>query len=206
LQHVQLIVDFDSETIKGFKKILLEGLAHGVFLYPDAFRKEIDGNHIAIHLFQKPPHMQKTTLKLLKYYISNSDAKSVISFSENDQALITIATQATYDLKLPFYPYDLENDSGADSQFVRPEVVPCSLILPYSINESQVLEIIERFEQQGPQIKQVIAMINENPSKIEFLQEIEFISISDWDSIKDRIKQFKNLTNEKMSELLANFG
>ena len=139
-------MDFDPVTINGFKKIISDGLACNVFLYPNSFKKEVDGNHIAIHLFQKPSHMQETTLKLLKHHISNSDAKSVIGFSENDQALIAIATQAAYDLNLPFYPYDLENDPGADSQFVRPEVVPCSIILPYSINENQVSEVIERFK------------------------------------------------------------
>ncbi len=196
---------FDDETIEGFKKIISDGLAHGVFLYPNGFKKEVDGNHIAIHLFQKPPHMQVTTLKLLKHYISNAGVKSVIGFSENDQALIAIVTQTAYDLNLPFYSYDLENDAGADSQFVRPEVVPCSLLIPYSINAKHVLEIIERFEQQKVPIKQVIAMINENSSKIELSNEIDFFSISDWNSIKKRIEQFKNLTNEKMTELLANF-
>jgi len=196
---------FDDETIEGFKKIISDGLAHGVFLYPNSFKKEVDGNHIATHLFQKPPHMQVTTLKLLKHYISNAGVKSVIGFSENDQALIAIATQAAYDLNLPFYSYDLENDPGADSQFVRPEVVPCSLLIPYSINAKHVLEIIERFEQQKVPIKQVTAMINENSSKIEFSNEIDFFSISDWNSIKKRIEQFKNLTDEKMTELLANF-
>lgn len=195
-------MSFDSETINGFKKIISDGLAHGVFLYPNSFKKEVDGNHIAIHLFQRPPHMQETTLKLLKYYISNSDAKSVIGFSENDQALIAIATQAAYDLNLPFYPYDLENDPGADSQFVRPEVVPCSLILPHSITENQVQEVINRFNQQKVPIKQVIVMVEEKPIKTKLSgKDFEYCVVSDWISIKERIKLFKNLTDKKMEQL-----
>jgi len=197
---------FDDETIQGFKKIISDGLAHGVFLYPNSFKKEIDGNHIAIHLFQKPPHMQVTTLKLLKHYISNAGVKSVIGFSENDQALIAIATQAAYDLNLPFYSYDLENDPGADSQFVRPEVVPCSLILPYSITESQVLEIVEKFQQQKIPIKQVIALVEEKPLQTKFSgKDFEYCIISDWNTIKNRIQQFQNLTQERMTHMMTLF-
>lgn len=195
-------MNFDSETINGFKKIISDGLAYGVFLYPNSFKKEVDGNHIATHLFQKPPHMQVTTLKLLKHYISNAGAKSVIGFSENDQALIAIVTQAAYDLNLPSYSYDLENDPGADSQFVRPEVVPCSIILPYSITKNQVQEVINRFNQQKVPIKQVIVMVEEKPIETKFSgKDFEYCVISDWASIKERIKLFKNLTDKKMEQL-----
>jgi len=200
-------VNFDSETIKGFEKIILDGLAFNIFHQKDAFRDQTDGKHISIELFRNPPNLIETTLKLLKFYIEKGNVKSVIGFTENDPSLTIIATQACHGLKnMPFFEYDLENDAGAFSQFIRPEVVPCSLLIPYTINEKHVFEIIQRFEQQKVPIKQVIAMINENPSKIEFSQKIEFISISNWNSIKDRIKQFRNLTNEKMNELLTNFG
>ena len=195
-------MNFDAETIDGFKKIITDGLAYGVFLYPNSFKQEVDGNHIAIHLFQKPPHMEETTLKLLKHHISNSEAKSVIGFSENDQALIAIATKAAYDLNLPFYPYDLENDLGADSQFVRPEVVPCSLILSYSITKNQVQEVINRFTQQKVPIKQVIVLVEEKPLEAKFSgKDFEYHVVSDWASIKERMKYFKNLTSGKRQEL-----
>jgi len=200
-------MDFDTETINGFKKIITDGLAFNTFHQEDAFRDQTDGKHISIELFRNPPNLLETTLKLLKFYIEKGNMKSVIGFTENDPSLTIITTQACQGLKnMPLFEYDLENDAGAFSQFIRPEVVPCSLLIPYAIDEKHVFEIIQRFEQQKVPIKQVIAMINENPSKIEFSQEIEFVSISDWDSIKNRIKQFKNLTNEKMNELLTNFG
>ncbi len=199
-------MDFDEETVNGFKQIITEGLACGAFLDPAAITVEVDGKHIANRLFQNPPHMIETTLKLLEFYISRANVKSVISFTENDQALTAIVTQTCYKMEIPFFVYDLENDQGADSQFVRPEVVPCSVIIPYSINENQVLEIIGRFEQQKVPITQVIAMVEENPMKSGFSGEIEYITLSDWTSIKNRIKLFKNLTNEKMEDLMSSFG
>jgi len=197
---------FTSESMSDFKKIITEGIAYGVFLYPDAFNKDVDGNHISTKLFQDPPHIHQTTLKFISSSIENAKTKSIIGFTENDPFLISIATQVSYSLKMPFYPYDLENDSSADSKFVRPEVVPCSLIIPYSINQNHVNEVIERFSQQKVPISQVISLIDENPTKTTFPhQDFEFVSICDWISLQDRIKQFKNLTNEKMQELLANF-
>lgn len=198
-------MEFDEETVNGFKQIITDGLAYGTFLDPAALSVEVDGKHIANRLFQNPPHMIETTLKLLEFYISRANVKSVISFTENDQALTSIVAQTCYKMEIPFFVYDLENDQGADSQFVRPEVVPCSVIIPYSINENQVLEIIGRFEQQKVSIKQVIAMVEENPMKSGFSGKIEYLALSDWNFIKNRVKSFKNLTDEKMKELLANF-
>lgn len=201
-------MQFDDETIVGFKKIINDGLAYGIFLDKDAIRSETDGKHISVRLFEDPPHMHETALKLLRFYITKSGVKSVIGFTENDQALITIANQACYGLEnMPFYPYDLENDAGADSQFVRPEVVPCSLIIPYSINDHQVLEIRDRFTQQGPQINQIISLIEEHPLKTDFSgMGINYVKMADWNSIKKKIRSFRNLTSEKMEELLQIFN
>jgi len=197
--------DFDQDTIAGFKKIINEGLSYSIFFDKDAIRNETDGKHISVRLFEDPPHMHETVLKLLRFYITKSGAKSVIGFTENDQALITIANQACYGLEnMPFYPYDLENDPGADSQFVRPEVVPCLLLIPYSSNDIQVKETIERFTQQGPQIKQIISMVEECELKTDFEKMgVEYQKIADWKSIKNRIKCFKNLTSERMDQMMT---
>ena len=48
-------MDFDEETIAGFKKIITDGLAYGIQLHDDAIHEENDGKHIAIKLFQEPP-------------------------------------------------------------------------------------------------------------------------------------------------------
>lgn len=196
-----------TQPTEDFKKIIIDGLAFNIFHNKNAFREEIDGSHISVNLFEHPPHLKEITLRLLRSYINQVNTKSIIGFTENDPSLTIFATQVSYIEKIPYYNYDLENDQGAYSQFIRPEIVPCSLIIPYSINENHVMEIIERFSQQKVPISQVIAMVDENPSKTTFSnKDFEFVSISDWSSLKKRISEFKNITDEKMAELLANFG
>lgn len=188
------------------KKIITDSLAFNIFHYQNAFREETDGKHISINLFENPPHLREITLRLLRTYINQANTKSVIGFTENDQSLIVFATQACYIENIPFYPYDLENDDSSFSKFIRPEIVPCSLIIPYSINENHVLEIVERFSQQKVPISQVITMVDENLSKTSFSnKEIELVSVCDWISLKNKISQYKNITKEKINELLANF-
>lgn len=189
------------------EEIIIDSLAFNIFDNPDAFRENTDGKHISLTLFEDPKHLKETTLKLLQFYLKQSNCKSVIGFTENDPSLIILATQASLNEKLSVYLYDLENDEGAFSQFIRPEIVPCSLIIPYSINESHVLEIIERFAQQKVPISQVISIIDENPSKTNFSdKDFEFVSICNWVSLKNRLSHYQNITKEKMDRLLANFG
>jgi len=195
-----------SQPTEDFKKIIIDSLAFNIFHNENAFREETDGKHISINLFEDPLHLREITLRLLRTYINHANSKSVIGFTENDQSLVTFATQVCYIENIPFYSYDLENDAGAFSQFIRPEIVPCSLIIPYSINENHVLEIVERFSQQKVPISQVISMVDENPSKTVFSnKDFDFVSICDWVSLRNRIREFKSITREKMDELLANF-
>ena len=196
-----------SQNTEDSKKIITNSLAFNIFHNKDAFREETDGKHISINLFQDPPHLREITLRLLRTYINHANTKSVIGFTENDQSLVTFATQASYLENIPFYNYDLENDAGAFSQFIRPEIVPCTLIIPYSINENHVLEIVEQFSQQKVPISQVISMLDENLSKTTFSnKDFDFVSLCDWVSLKNRINHFQNITNEKMDQILANFG
>ncbi len=196
-----------SQLVDSSKEIITDSLAFNVFQDNIAFRENTDGKHISLTLFEDPKHLKKTTLKLLQTYIKQSNCKSVIGFTENDPSLIVLATQASLNEKLPFYPYDLENDSSADSKFIEPEKVPCSLIIPYSINENHVLEVVERFSQQKVPISQVISLVDENLSKTTFSnQDFDFVSICDWVSLKNRISHYHNITNEKMDQILANFG
>ena len=189
------------------KKIITDSLAFNIFHNKDAFREETDGKHISINLFEDPPHLREITLRLLRTYINHANTKSVIGFTENDPSLTIFATQVSYLENIPFYNYDLENDAGAFSQFIRPEIVPCTLIIPYSINENHVLEIIERFSQQKVPISQVISIIDENLSKTTFSnKDFDFVSICDWISLKNRISRFQNIKQEKINELLASLG
>ena|SRR5437879_4501834 len=132
-------MEFDKEAIESFRTIINDELAYGMFLYDWAIRREI-GNHLAIQLFESPPHMIETLLKLLSHYVETAKTKSIIGFTEDDPALVTIATWVHMRTNLPFYPYNME-DAGAFSQFIRPEVCPCSLLIPYSANDIQVNEI-----------------------------------------------------------------
>ena len=189
------------------KKIITDSLAFNIFHNKDAFKEETDGKHISINLFEDPPHLREITLRLLRIYLNHANTKSVIGFTENDQSLVTFANQASYLETLPFYNYDLENDAGAFSQFIRPEIVPCSLIIPYSINENHVLEVIEQFSQQKVPISQVISMVDENLSKTTFSnKDFDFASICNWVSLKNRISHYQNITNEKMEQIMTNFN
>ncbi len=189
------------------KKIITDSLAFNIFHHNDAFREQTDGKHISLTLFDDPKHLKEVTLRLLRTYIKQSNCKSIIGFTENDPSLTIFATQASFNENLPYYNYDLEHDEGSFSQFIRPEIVPCSLIIPYSINENHVLEIIDLFSQQKVPISQVISLIDENLSKTTFSnRDFEFVSICDWDSLKNRISHYHNITNEKMDQMLANFG
>lgn len=196
-----------SQYTEDFKKIITDSLAFNIFHNKDSFREETNGKHISVSLFENPPHLREITLRLLRTYINHANAKSVIGFTENDQSLVTFATQVCYVGNIPFYNYNLENDVGAFSQFIRPEIVPCSLIIPYSINQNHVLEMVERFSQQKVPISQIISMVDENPSKTIFSNNnLGFISLCDWNSLKNRISEFKSITEEKMDKLLSNFG
>jgi len=195
------------QNTEDFKKIIIDSLAFNVFHDKDAFREETDGKHISINLFEDPPHLREITLRLLRIYLNHANTKSVIGFTDNDQSLVTFATQASYLETLPFYNYDLENDAGAFSQFIRPEIIPCSLIIPYSIKENHVLEIVDRFSQQKVPISQVISMIDENPLKTNFSdQDFEFVSICNWVSLKKRISNYQNITSERMDQIMTNFS
>ena len=195
------------EIIDSSKEIITDSLAFKVFSQNDAFREKTDGKHISLTLFEDPKHLKEITLKLLQTCIKQSNCKSVIGFTENDPSLTILATQASFNEKIPYYNYDLEHDAGAFSQFIRPEIVPCSLIIPYSINENHVLEIIEMFSQQKVSISQVISLVDENLSKTTFSdQNFKFISICDWNSLKNRISYYHNITNEKIEQLLAIFS
>ncbi|PJC49753.1 MAG: hypothetical protein CO032_08280 [Nitrosopumilales archaeon CG_4_9_14_0_2_um_filter_34_16] len=189
------------------KKIITDSLAFNIFHNKDAFREKTDGKHISITLFDDPKHLKEITLKLLQTYIKQSNTKSVIGLTETDPSLTIFATQASFIKEIPYYNYDLENDAGAFSQFIRPEIVPCTLIIPYSINEIHILEIVDRFSQQKVPISQVISMVDENPSKTTFSdKDFDFVSVCDWISLKNRITKFNNITSEKMNEILSNFG
>ena len=95
-------MNFDQETIAGFKGIINEGLAYGAFLYDFAIRQEIE-KHLSIQLFHSPEHMKQTTLKLLWSYIEKSGSKSLIGFTEDDPALTTVGTWVGYENKFPYY-------------------------------------------------------------------------------------------------------
>jgi hypothetical protein len=195
-----------NQPVTDFKKIITDSLAFNIFHVKDAFSENTDGKHISVSLFENPLHLKEITLRLLRIYLKQAKTKSVIGFTENDPSLTIFATQVSYIEKMPFYNYDLENYQSADNQFIEPENVPCSLIIPYSINESHVLEIIERFSQQKVPISQVISMVDENLSGTTISNnKIEFVSISNWVSLKDRISHFQNITNMKMDQMLSNF-
>lgn len=195
-------MDFDYETIAGFKKIITDEIAFGIFSYDWAVRHEIE-RHIATQLFQSPGHMKQTTLKLLCHHIEKSKAKSIIGFTEDDPGLTTLGVWVAIQNSLPFYSYNLE-DQGAFSQFIEPAKCPCSLIIPYSTNSMQVREIIELFTKQKVPIIQVLSLVEEHPIQDDFLAlGIEYTSITNWSSIRDRMKTFKNITGEKMTELLG---
>lgn len=196
-----------SQIINNSKEIITDSLAFNVFHNNNAFRENTDGKHIVLVLFEDPKHLKETTLKLLQTFLKQSKCKSVIGFTENDPSLSILATQASFNENLPYYNYDLEHDKVAFSQFIEPEKVPCSLIIPYSINENHVLEVIDRFLQQKVTITQVISIIDENLSKTTFSdQNFDFVSVCDWGSLKDRFSHYHNITNEKMDRLLTNFG
>ena len=198
----------NSKMIDHTKEIIIDSLAFNIFDNPDAFRENTDGKHISLALFEDPKHLKETALKLLQFHLGESNCKSVIGFTENDPSLIVLATQASLNENLPLYLYDLENDEGAFNQFIRrPKVIPCSLIIPYSINEKHVFDIIEMFSQQKIPISKVISIIDENTSKTNFSdKDFEFVSICDWNSLKNRMNHYQNITKEKMDQLLANFG
>jgi hypothetical protein len=195
-------MQFDKEVIESFKTIINDELAYGVFLYDWAIRKEIE-NHLAVQLFEYPLHMSETLLKLLLHYVERAKTKSIIGFTEDDPALVKVATEVAMRINLPFYSYYME-DSGALSQFVRPEVCPCSLIIPYSANDIQLNEIIKNFTDRMVPIKQIISLVEERPLKTNFLKlDVEYISISNWLSIQERIRKFSNVVPEKMALMLS---
>ena len=195
---------FDQETIDGFKKIINDGLAYGIFLHDWAIVKEVE-NHISGLLFQSPPHMLKTTLKLLSHYIEKAKTKSMIGFTEESAGAIPVSTAVSQRMQLPLYTYNME-DEGSFSQFIEPALLPCSLILPYSTNDIQVNEIIEKFSSQGPKIIQVISMVEEHPLTTNFSKKgIEYMSVSDWNSIQRKIQSFRNVTPQKMADLMSFF-
>jgi hypothetical protein len=195
---------FDCDAVKSFRQIINDETAYGVFLYDWAVRKEIE-NHLSVQLFESSPSARETLLKLLSHYIEMAGTKSIIGFTEDDPALSTIVTWISMRMNLPFYSYNME-DPGALSQFIRPEVCPCSLFVPYSANAIQVNEVIRIFIDKMIPIKQVISLVEEHPLKIDFQKlKIEYVSITNWNSIRERIKKFQNLTPEKISELLGVF-
>jgi len=198
-------MNFDQESIDGFKQIINDGLAYGVFLHDWAFQKEIE-NHISCLLFQDSPHMLETTLKLLSFYVKKAETKSVIGFTEGPVGSIPIAVAVGQRMNLPSYQYNME-DEGSFSQFVEPAHLSCSLILPYSANDIQVNEIITRFSNQGPQITQVISLVEEHPLETDFSKiNIEYYSLANWIDIGKRVQKFKNLTPKKMNELTSFFN
>ena len=197
-------MEFNQEAINSFKKIINDELAYDIFIHDWAIRKEIE-NHISIQLFESPYSMILTLLKLLKFYIQRSKVKSVIGFTEDDPALTSIGTWASHETKLPFYSYNME-DAGALSQFVRPEVCPCSLLIPYSTNEIQVNDIIKIFTEKMVPITQIISLVEEHPLKTDSLDiGIEYLSIANWTSIQERILGFKNVMPAKMAKMLTLF-
>src|SRR5437879_3307340 len=117
---------FDHEAIDSFRTIINDGLAYGVFLHDWAIRKEI-GNHLSIQLFESPPHMQETLVKLLSHYIETAKTKSIIGYTEDDPALVKVTTSIAMHLNLPFYSWNME-DPGALSQSFRRETYPCTLL------------------------------------------------------------------------------
>ena len=197
-------MNFDQETIDGFKQIINDGLAYGVFLFDFAFRQEIE-KHVSIQLFHSPEHMKQITLKLLWHYIEKSGSKSLIVYTEDDPALTTVGTWVAYENKFPFYSYNLQ-DKGAFSQFIEPAKCPCTILIPYSTNHIQVNEIVELFSKQKVPINQIISMVEEHHLQTDFSKNgIDYVSLSNWDSITKRIKAFKNLTPKKMEEMISIF-
>jgi hypothetical protein len=197
-------MEFNQEAINSFKKIINDELAYSIFIYDWAIRKEVE-NHISVQLFESPHSMTLTLLKLLKFYIESSKTKSIIGFTEGDPALTSIAYWASTKTNLPYYSFNLD-DEGAFSQFIRPEVCPCSLIIPYATNEIQVNEIIKLFTDKMVPITQVISLVEEHPIKTDSIDiGIEYLSIANWHSIQERILGFKNVMPEKMAKMLSIF-
>ncbi len=197
-------MQFDDNAISSFKQIINNELAYGIFLHDWAIRKEIE-NHLSIQLFQTSKGMETTLLKLLKHYIEKAKSKSIIGFTEDDPALTAIATKTVYEMTIPFYSYNL-NDDGALSQWIKPEHVPCSLVIPYSSNDIQVNEIIKIFTEKMIPIKQVISLVEERPLEADFQKlNIEYVSLANWPSIKERIKAFRNIMPEKMASIQSLF-
>lgn len=197
-------MQFNQEAINSFRTIINDGLAYGIFLYDWATRKEIE-SHLSVQLFESPPHMKETLLKLITHYVKTAKTKSIIGFTEDEPSLVTVATGVAMRTNLPFYSYNMQ-DSGALSQFIIPEICPCSLLIPYSANDVQVNDIIKIFTEKMVPIKQVISLVEERPLKTDFQKlKIEYISITNWASIQERIKRFRNVVPEKMASMLSLF-
>ncbi len=196
---------FGDDAVKSFRHIINDEIAYGIFLYDWAVRKELE-NHLSVQLFESPLSVKETLLKLLSHYIEGSGTKSIIGFTEDDQALISIATWISLRMNLPLYSYNME-DPGSLSQFIRPETCPCTLLIPYSANDIQVNEVIKIFTDKLVPIKQVISLIEERPLNIDFQKlKVEYVSIANWQAIQERIKRFKNIVPDKMASMLNLFS
>lgn len=196
-------MEFDETALNSFRQIINDELAYGIFLYDWAVRKEIK-SHLSVRLFESSP-LKETLLKLISYHIKRAETKSIVVFTEDDPALGAIATWVSTRTKLPFHSYSLK-DPSALSQFITPEVCSCSLLISYSSNDIQVNEIVKVFTDKMVPIKQVISLVEERPLDSDFRKmKIEYVSVANWFSLQERIKKFKNLTPQKMSEMLQIF-
>ena len=193
-------VNFDQQTIDGFTEIINDELAYDIFLHENAIVKEIE-NHISGMMFLSPPHMLVTASKLLSHYIETENSKSVIGYAEDSVGAIPITTHIANQLEIPFYPYNMV-DGGLAIQTIKPEHCPCTLIIPYTTNDIQIQEIIERFNQNG-EINQIISLVEEHPVQTNFSKEgIKYIKIANWDSIREKMQKFKNIIPERKEEIL----
>ena len=186
------------------RSIITDSLSFNIFHRDDAFRTGTDGKHIQLALFLAPEHLKETTLKLLRAFLKQSGSKSVIGLAENDPSLTVLAAQASSRENTPYYNYG----PGAEfpfGQLAGPAKAPRTLMIPYSVSQSHVLETVGMFSQHKVRISQVIAVVDENPPKRAFAgQDFEFVSVSDWESLRERIGRFQNVTAEKMDRVLSN--
>ena len=194
-----------SQIIDSYEQIIADTLAFNVSQYEE-IAQNANTCHIPLTLFDSPKHLQITVLKLLQLHLQASKCKSVIGFTCNDPSLIVLAAQASLNAKLPLYLYDSDNDNTFD-EFIRPEMVPYSLIIPFSTNESHVMKIVKIFTAHKVPVTQVISFIDENESKYNFSNEnFEFVTICNWAALRDKISQHQNITKKRIDEILANLS
>ena len=166
-----------------------------------AIYEENSKYHISTACLTTNESLKSSIIDLLADWIEKIQPASIICISEGmDEAIFTLTTWISLKLGKPFYTYNL--DEPRNPLIIESNISDCTLLLPYTYGENQILENLKFIENLGGYIKQIIVVVNESEN-IRKICENKKIDLVEFFSILEIINKLTKIDSPKSQKIVS---